>query len=1177
MSTATGAPVGSNGNDTNGTGERRNPLEFAPKRSEIKLISVRLKEAALDSPSFRTSCNYHATQAEQVEMWIDGLLKSLKKYPQHYTDFSEVNSVLLNQLIPDFLKSTTIDQDNTLSVMDCTKMNLNSLWSTSLKDLALNEAEITAVLTEFTKRHVKPFKEARKSFEFLQTKYDTTLSKYSALSKLKDPSALREDSFQLHEVRKAYIAASLEICQETAKFLETLDSTLMQLSEIMFKGRSTFDERYYLRVQSWSQALSKSIDLLLEDMKNSRATIEKSTIAQFEPSRDIKDHNPANINPATLTKPVPGTPSSFEKHGWLYMKTTVGKPARTIWVRRWVFVKSGIFGMLVISPSKTFVQETDKVGVLLANVRYAADEDRRFCFEIKTIDFTIMLQAETLKELKEWLYVFSEEKKRAIESSNSESGKYAFGRYPPLLYEFACTSLTSTDQELTTSRAENANNDDDTYTTVTSSHLATLVGQKSDEHDFSFANSDSSEFRNPDLNTPIATARSKLALVSHAFLDPTVVPTAVTANIWGSVNWGMYYMDETLMSRARSTKNTNNITSLAKKTQYPSYYPPHLINYDLQLKSLFDASAEPDELVVIHFACLWTLNNVQELAGCAFITTKNVYFYMNSTGFVSLLKRPLEYFVAVDVTSEKLWDWIKVYNINGLSMKGRIFLTDGKIIQKKFDMLINNMAEAKPLPEHELIPLLESIEAKETLSGEKLDRHQSKRHKEKSPSPRVDDELSTFQPFSGFNVGGHRMRTNFRDEYDLNEVVEFDAPAKAVFHIIYGEYSTLAKDTVFLASADEFKSSPWHPDGNVIRRDVDYKLSLSNGVLKGDGYIPGRLVQTIEEMVDSKYYRIEEEKKILFSGDKFRWLRKIVIIATDAKSCKVLYYSKVAHKKKRSSFFLRQIFGKSIRHFQRVETQTQINIVKNRVKKLGTHGQVLKAIRTYGHLSQSDEPYKNQEEVLFHLTIIVLFKYYTKTGLYLLTGFIMNIFALVGHLLTKLFVSLSMNWFLLLLLTGSVGFNLFLVGRSTFSYWKERRHEHVVKSLRSELELTQLQRSISLSDMDVLTQLNYNTTTPCFGKFMSSQVIDQKSSAVDSKLREKRHEIAVKRNDLVVELKILEQVEKELIVGNFRNFVLAEINMCKISLDEMGVENDELEIYCSSCIDDYKNIAAGLF
>jgi hypothetical protein len=1141
----------------------------------IKLISVKLKEAAMDSPSFRASTNYQNSQVDQIEQWIDGLLKAVKRYPSQFTDFKEFNSVMAGQLIPDFLKTSMVDQDTTLSVLDLTKINLESLWDAGRKDLNINDSEITDLLTEFSKKNIKAYKDMRKNLEYLQSKYDSFLSKFVAQSKTREPSALREDAFQLYDVRQSYLAASLDICVETSKFQNQLNTMLLMLSQIIFGDKSTYDANYDLKIKAWLDAECKSIKSLLQDMKQSRAQIEKATVSQWEPSRDLKDHNVALINPSLLL--VPDYFDADEKHGWLFMKTTVGKPARQIWVRRWVFVKNGIFGLLSLAPSKNFVQETDKIGVLLANIRYAPDEDRRFCFEVKTIDCTIVFQAESLKELKEWLTVFAYEKEKAINASDNEMGKYAFGRYPPLFHEFASTSLTSVDIELTSSRVENSNHDD-THALITSCYLANLV-DGSDSTEFKFSTSAAGEFREPDLNPPMNTARSKLALISHAFLQPTVIPTAVTANIWGSVNWGIYYMNDSNSNFNGFFDHTgfskNNLTSLRKCRNYPSYYPAHLRNYDIQLKSLFESAIDPEELVVAHFTCLWGLNPSQELSGRCFLTTKCAYFYLNSTGFVSLMKKPLVDLVAADITTDKSWDVLKVYDVDGLSMRGRVFLEDGVLVQKKMELLINNMARSKPKPQSEIIPILESLHVEAAKKAEATPKV------EKELQIKGLDELNSFQIFRGADESDATMRTNYLNEYNLVKAELFNAPAKAVFHIMYGDHSSISRDTLLLIDTDEFNISPWYPNGKMMTRVLDYKIALSRTAINlsnSEKSIKNRSIQTIEEFVDNKYYRVEDVRNSFetFGGDRFSVLKKVVIIETDAKTCKVLFYSKVKPGKGSRNPLISKFFGKVGANFQRQEIESITQKIHQSISNLGTHGQVIKAIRTYGNLSQSEQNYKPKDDVIFHLTFGLLLRYYFKKILFYLTSVILNVGHYSSHGVSQFILGVTTHKVLIFFLILSVLSNVFLMGRSTVAFWNSRNSANLIKNFRKQIISNKMERAISLNDLEILTSYDFNSSAICFNKFMSSITTDDAGYGYDQRIRESRHHIALKRNELLVDLKILEKVEKELVAGDYKNFVLSELNLCKISLDEMHVENESLSEYCDSCLSEYKRIAREL-
>lgn len=71
-----------------------------------------------------------------------------------------------------------------------------------------------------------------------------------------------------------------------------------------------------------------------------------------------------------------------------------------------------------------------QIGVLLCNVRPAFQEERRFCYEVKTKDTAILLQAETQSDLTSWIEIFEQAKRKAVESSSSTADQ-AFAIIPP--------------------------------------------------------------------------------------------------------------------------------------------------------------------------------------------------------------------------------------------------------------------------------------------------------------------------------------------------------------------------------------------------------------------------------------------------------------------------------------------------------------------------------------------------------------------------------------------------------------------------------------------------------------------------------------------------------------------------------------------------------------------------
>jgi hypothetical protein len=135
------------------------------------------------------------------------------------------------------------------------------------------------------------------------------------------------------------------------------------------------------------------------------------------------------------------------KQGWLFNRVTTGKPVRTTWVRRWFFVKDGTFGWLHNSHKTAAVEESDKLGVLLCNVRLSPSEDRRFCFEVMTKSISYMLQAETVGDLADWIQVF-ELAKNAVMADEKEHHPQAFAITQPSNPEFAIPPVDEHDRHL---------------------------------------------------------------------------------------------------------------------------------------------------------------------------------------------------------------------------------------------------------------------------------------------------------------------------------------------------------------------------------------------------------------------------------------------------------------------------------------------------------------------------------------------------------------------------------------------------------------------------------------------------------------------------------------------------------------------------------------------------------
>jgi VAD1 Analog of StAR-related lipid transfer domain/PH domain len=208
------------------------------------------------------------------------------------------------------------------------------------------------------------------------------------------------------------------------------------------------------RVRGWSKEMEAGESVFRRELQIARREIADTASQASKPSRELEDYNLSTVaflgskGPSTVNIQSQGKESErSEKQGWLFLRTISGKPARTTWVRRWFYVKNGIFGWLVQGAQSGGVEESEKIGVLLCNVKPAVQEERRFCFEVKTKNQTILVQSETQTQLMEWLEAFEVAKNMALRASANDNFSYpggldpAFAITPPSIPEFAAKSL----------------------------------------------------------------------------------------------------------------------------------------------------------------------------------------------------------------------------------------------------------------------------------------------------------------------------------------------------------------------------------------------------------------------------------------------------------------------------------------------------------------------------------------------------------------------------------------------------------------------------------------------------------------------------------------------------------------------------------------------------------------
>ena len=290
--------------------------------------------------------------------------------------------------------------------------------------------------------------------------------------------------------------------------------------------------------------------------------------------------------------------------------------------------------------------------------------------------------------------------------------------------------------------------------------------------------------------------------------------------------------------------------------------------------------------------------------------------------------------------------------------------------------------------------------------------------------------------------------------------------------------------------------------------------------------------------------------------------------------------------------------------FLRLES-IRLNQVLAKVRdEVGSKGQALRAIQIYGKLRITAENSAATEEaptlefkfgelvdLLIKRTINLFFGIITFIIVYLIKG------------VRNLFKSLRMNIFLTFLLISSVLLNVVLMGRSTLSYWTVRRagtiaHKYITK------EPMMLQRAIYNKDIQDLVQkkevqLN-STSSHCYEIFKNSSFIlnadhpgkwdndyaDDSSRQIARSLRSAFQDVGIQRHELLVKLQLLNQVEKDLVISEYRNWIASEVRRCQYVqenlLHQVATKEDDLSFlefstgmeklleHCAECSDEMR-------
>lgn len=139
-------------------------LRQAAEHSRLLILDsnsspVGLKEAALDSPTFRATTLHFSDQIDFIEKWLDGYAKAATKLSSELTALENVvNNFLSYSTHPLVVSEAVVDHDYTLLAMRRCGESSKDLWSGLVTTTRKMESLISEPIRDFIHEDLRQFK-----------------------------------------------------------------------------------------------------------------------------------------------------------------------------------------------------------------------------------------------------------------------------------------------------------------------------------------------------------------------------------------------------------------------------------------------------------------------------------------------------------------------------------------------------------------------------------------------------------------------------------------------------------------------------------------------------------------------------------------------------------------------------------------------------------------------------------------------------------------------------------------------------------------------------------------------------------------------------------------------------------------------------------------------------------
>ncbi|KAF9089432.1 SNF1-interacting protein [Mortierella sp. AD031] len=303
----------------------------------IPIANITLEDALLDNPNFRANIRLFEGQVFFIESWLVALQKSACLFTEEGKRLNEVTSVLSKRAEVPLLSQGMLSSQYTIPAMKLvggafrTTLALKNQYITEVND------QIVKPLDEFLRTDLKEFKESKKTFDKALEKYESTLAKYNGQSRQKEPSALREEAFQLYDTRKAYIQAAMACSMLCIKFQDALDQLvigvfldLIATQHDYFSGNADHFGSMALQVlqlKTYMKGHKEASALALQELEQNKERYTADAIEYWKPTRSLKCYSNIAAPKPIIGHAAIGPALAAQTGGQVPLNTYINRPA----------------------------------------------------------------------------------------------------------------------------------------------------------------------------------------------------------------------------------------------------------------------------------------------------------------------------------------------------------------------------------------------------------------------------------------------------------------------------------------------------------------------------------------------------------------------------------------------------------------------------------------------------------------------------------------------------------------------------------------------------------------------------------------------------------------------------------------------------------------------------------